>query len=349
MKRGSSALPSPAIAASRTISPFLDISGPRTSIMRGSPSTGKGPAGSRLAAVEQAVVARQVGRRLGQAVLPPVGGAATDRHAQLAQPFRDQRRIGHFADAQRHVEGFANQVHVAVVQDDLELQGGMPGEKFGDQRGQVTQPEGHGRADPERAMQLRAAPRHGLLRPGDVFQDALGVRIELLARFGHGELARVAHQQLHAKRRLQARDPAADELLGEQQLFGGSREAAGVDRGGEDANVVELHGASWSQGPLMLPRAAAPRARFRQPESDNESRAAYVSHGLASVQFHSSGAQTDGGTMPLAQQPPAVRSFIRPPASGPCARHCWRRRGSGTWATTRMRASSRSRRPARTR
>ncbi|KAH0444133.1 hypothetical protein KCU90_g988, partial [Aureobasidium melanogenum] len=105
----------------------------------------------------------------------------------------------------------------------------------------MRHPERHRRTDPQQPTRPRAPRRHGLFRIFHLAEDAPRALIKLLPEFGHGQLARIADQQLHAKPFLQRHHAPADELLGQRQPLCRRGEVMSVDRGDEDPHVIELH------------------------------------------------------------------------------------------------------------
>src|SRR5260370_2438670 len=105
----------------------------------------------------------------------------------------------------------------------------------------MRHPERHRRADPQEPSWPGAAQRHRLLGVFHLTENAPRTLVELLTEFGHGQLARIANQQLHAKRLFQRHHAPADELLRQRQPLCRGGEVMGVDRGDKDPHIIELH------------------------------------------------------------------------------------------------------------
>ena len=70
-----------------------------------------------------------------------VFGARTGNETDRAEAPREQCRIGQVADPYCHIQAFLDQVHFAVVEIEVDLDGRVAVEEIVDRFSQVTQPE----------------------------------------------------------------------------------------------------------------------------------------------------------------------------------------------------------------
>jgi hypothetical protein len=149
---------------------------------------------------DHAVAVQRV-RSLRDAVPREVGGRRAGRLLQRGQPARDQVAVGEVADAERAIDPFPHQVHVAVALAEKEFDAGV----FGEEARQVRHHEVAGQravdVHVERAAGLGAAEgAFGVLQVGDQPQATLVVR---LAVRGGAHVARGALEELRPQPGLQ--------------------------------------------------------------------------------------------------------------------------------------------------
>src|SRR5262249_60558867 len=105
-----------------------------------------------------------------------------------AQAARHERRVVELRDADGHVEPLREEIDEAVVEDQLDLDVGVPSQERAHHRPDVTLAEAHRRADAETAARRRLALGNLSLRVLEGGEDALAAVVDALARPGRAGL-----------------------------------------------------------------------------------------------------------------------------------------------------------------
>ena len=160
-------MPHPSRAARRAQAclDIVDAQPARHMQRRATPGTAKGPFPRAARSAEDGLVARQFGRHARRPSPLQVCGACHPQPPHLSHRTGGQRRVGQDADTQGNVDPLLDQVDVAVVQHQLDLDVAMGVEKPRNQRRNVTAAELYRRGDPEQPAHrgVAGAGRRGLV------------------------------------------------------------------------------------------------------------------------------------------------------------------------------------------
>lgn len=126
----------------------------------------------------------QIGRRRDQQAL------------QLTQPFRHHAGRMQFAEAQRHVDAFADDVGAAIVQQQLDGEIRMTFLERDGQRGDMPLSESGRRMQAQIALQLVVLAVQRLFRFVDRRHNRFEALIVIIAGLRQGDRTRAAKQQL---------------------------------------------------------------------------------------------------------------------------------------------------------
>nr|GEU28220.1 hypothetical protein [Tanacetum cinerariifolium] len=184
--------------------------------------------------VEHRLVVGQLGRVARLAVPGQVFGRGHHRARTAGQAPRGHGGVAERAQAQRHVGAAFQQIHVGIVQHQVERQFGVLVQEGRQVRHDVQPRKGDRRARHQPAGQARAHAARALLGVGGGIERAARALIICQSRFGGRQAPARAQQQLHAQFRLQLRDQFGDRRLAHVQPPGGAREGArfhDVDQG----------------------------------------------------------------------------------------------------------------------
>ena len=149
-----------------------------------------------VARVDEALGAKQIGRRRGNAVTAEVRRRGDHAAARLGNAARGHVGIGELAHAQGDVDAFLDEVDIPVVEHQFEFEVRMVVEKRRQTRHDMQPRETHRRRDPQFAREAgRRAARgnHGFV---GFLHRAFRALVEAGAGFGRREGARGAKQEL---------------------------------------------------------------------------------------------------------------------------------------------------------
>jgi len=160
--------------------------------------------------IAQHVVPAHVFRHLGNSALCPVGGRGAHHHVELHQPADDEVHVVDAPAGQVNVDAFADQVDLAVGEDQAHIHIGVELDELGDHVGHPP------RDQPVRCAHAQPSARMRAVRL-QVVERVLGHRHQFgaaveqhLAGVGEAQGAGGAVQQAHAAAGFEFRDVAAD-------------------------------------------------------------------------------------------------------------------------------------------
>lgn len=210
MKAGSSAMPSPAIAASRETSPLLM---PSTSLPpddQGTLRPLETPVGDTAIGVENSPVVFEVGWRGRHAVPRQIVRRGDEKPAAAGKRPRDKTGIGNQPVADDRIISIGSSIDAAVIEFERQFDLWMRGQKGIERRAEMHAAEGDGGGNPQRPGQ-RAAP-FGKIGRGftHLAHDPRRPLQEYGAVLRQRQLARRAVQQRSTQRLLHLRQPLAD-------------------------------------------------------------------------------------------------------------------------------------------
>jgi len=185
------------------------------------------------AAVDEAAVARQLGRNARQTMPPEIAGRGADDAAELADAAGDEARIDQPADAHGGVDALLHEIDEAV--GELQVDGDLrvAGEETGQRRRQVALAEQNGPADDELARRRGLEAGQGGLRLLDVAEDALAAGIVGVAALGQRQPPGGAVEQAGAELLLERGELPAHRGERRAERASGGRQAAGLHHAGE--------------------------------------------------------------------------------------------------------------------
>ncbi|MNZ31666.1 hypothetical protein D3C78_489710 [compost metagenome] len=163
-----------------------------------------------------------------------VGRGAQHPHLAAGEATGHQRRIRLLPEPQGDIDAGRDEIDVAIIQQDLELQPGVIPEKIRQVRDDVQAGEGDGRAHPQATTQASPALLHHGVGLVDLRQYLPGAPIIGLPRLGGGQTTGRAQQQAAAKTLLQLGNQLGDSGLTQPQPTPHRREGAGLHRQHED-------------------------------------------------------------------------------------------------------------------
>ncbi|MEM6617153.1 MAG: hypothetical protein AAF619_11525 [Pseudomonadota bacterium] len=108
----------------------------------------------------------------------------------------NQRRIGQVCDPDRDVEPVFEGVDEAIIELELDRDGGIFLEVFGDCRTEMECPEGHGRVDLENATRVAGLIDDFVFGSRNVVERGLDASIVDEPRLGRRDIARISGQKL---------------------------------------------------------------------------------------------------------------------------------------------------------
>ena len=158
-----------------------------------------------------------------------IGGRAHDAPANARDLAGRQSRIRQHAHAQRDVDALADEVDIAVVEDELDLELRMLGEEAAELRHDLQAGERHSRADPQPADKPGAGAARGELRLVGVRDRELRALVEYLPCLGRAEAAGRTQQQRDAEPLFELRHHLGDGGLADPQLARGRGERTRID------------------------------------------------------------------------------------------------------------------------
>ncbi len=185
---------------------------------------------------DDAVVVQQFIRRLGRAVALQIGGRGDDQAPVLDEAVNDQRGIRQAAVKDADVGTGVDDVHLAVGQEQFDLDTRMALEEFREQRRDLVVAEGDHRDDAQRPAQFGLGLRDGRLGLLDLLDDGTAAAVVVLALDGQVELPGGAVEQPHAEPFLQPRDQLAHRRRGQVHGPPGRRESAFLDHRDENGH-----------------------------------------------------------------------------------------------------------------
>jgi hypothetical protein len=151
----------------------------------------------------------------------------------------DQRRVFQHADAQRQVVTFAEQVHRPVTQIHFHRDLAIALQKQRQQTTQMRHGKRQRRTDANRPARLGGLAGDALLHLLDFAQQAQRRFVVALTQWRDVQAPGRTVQQAHTEALFELHQAPADELLGQPQLIGSSREAAGVHDLAKNTHVFE--------------------------------------------------------------------------------------------------------------
>ncbi|KOT02782.1 hypothetical protein DM50_4157 [Burkholderia mallei] len=213
----------------------------------------------------EAVVAREIVERPGHAGAREIG-RRRDAHAPvLAELERHERRIGQLAQAHRAIEPLVDEVDHPVGQIERDRHVRVRARKRGYERRDVAPAEARGRRHPQMPARLHAARGHARLGVLHVVDDALAILEERRAFERQRELARGAHEQLHAEPLLERVKPAADDRGRDPFRMRGRRQAAFRRNRGERFDLFEaIHPVCGRRAPAASSNPKSLQIRYRK-------------------------------------------------------------------------------------
>jgi len=166
----------------------------------------------------------------------------------VADLARGEAGVGELAHAQGDVDAFLDQVDVAVVQHEVDVELRMLFQEQRQARQHVQAREGHRGADAQAAGEGGGCAAGGALGFVGFLDRALGALVEAAARFGGRQAVGRSQQQAHAEAVFQLGDGLGDGRLSHAQQSGGAGEGAGFDDADEGFHRGQaVHGYSPSE------------------------------------------------------------------------------------------------------
>ena len=201
-------------------------------------------------AVDERVVPCQVGRLDRSAALRQVSRRGHQHPGVEPQVARAQRGIGQAPHADGDVDALLHQVHVAVLEDQLDLQARILAHEAHDQRHQHAPPEGHRGADAQPALHLGLQQRGHGLGLFDMVGDELALGVVQAADLGGRHATRAAVQQARAQLLFELGHELGGRGLAHAHLGGSLAERAQVDHANEQFDSEKaIHGNDYQQRP----------------------------------------------------------------------------------------------------
>ncbi len=179
--------------------------------------------------IDDGLVPHQVSRRLRHTHRVEIGGRADHESRTLRDLPCRQRGIGELTHAQRHIYALFDEVDVPVIENDIDIEGGVLRQKGGKARHDVNPCEGDGRADAQTARQRCSRAARGEFGLVGFLDRPLRALIEIPARLGRRQTVSRTQQQTRAEPLLELRDRFGDGWLADTQLLGSAGERAGLD------------------------------------------------------------------------------------------------------------------------
>ncbi len=208
-----------------------------------------------------------------------IAGGCEDRARPGRELARDGGRVRQGTHAQRQVDPLADEVDHPVVEDDLDIEVGVLGEKARQQRHHVKPREGGRRRDRQSPREPGASAPGGKLRLVGLGDGRPCPLVEAQARLRGAQAVRRANEQADLQPVLQLRDRLRDGGLAHVQEPGGAREGARFHDPHEGGHrLIPVHAIPpWNEryrpGPPVLSigagasiRASPPRSSGGRPE-----------------------------------------------------------------------------------
>jgi hypothetical protein len=107
-----------------------------------------------------------------------------------------QRRIQQLSHPQRHIDALLHEIDLAVIEHDVQTELGMLREELRQQRNEANAGKGDGGADAQSSLQPGAGAARSEFRLVSLLDRALGAFEITKPRFGWGQSARRAREQL---------------------------------------------------------------------------------------------------------------------------------------------------------
>ena len=229
--------PRPASSASRTNSAEFERMLPLTRSCCW--PSGPSQAPDILGAGRQAVVEIEIGERLRRADASRDTSARADHAMVGGELAGDERAVLQFADADREVEAFADDVDEAVGQVEIELDLGILGQEVR-QVGRDVQPaERRRRRHLEQAARLGVAAADEILRLLDQAQDVDDALEVAFAGLGQRQLAGGALEQARPEPLLEQADALGHDGGRQAHLAAGGRHVAGAGDACENVEIAD--------------------------------------------------------------------------------------------------------------
>src|SRR5579863_4136907 len=182
--------------------------------------------------VNDSLVRTQFGWGLWHSVCGEICGSPHNTAPTSAYLSPDRRQVTQRSHSQRNVYSRTDEVNIAILQHDVDLQRRMLCKERWQMRHQVKARKRYGCENTQPARQGRSCPARNEFRLFSLFDCSLGTFVEAPARFCQREAMRRSHQQTYAEPILKLRDRFRDGGLPDTQLLGCTGERARID----DAN-----------------------------------------------------------------------------------------------------------------
>src|SRR5258708_37505049 len=175
----------------------------------------------------------EIGRRCGGAGALEVAGRTQYQSPTSTDATGSQRRIQQLSHPQRHIDALLHEIDLAVIEHDFQVELWMLREELRQQGNEVNAGKSDGGADPQSSLQPGAGAARGEFRLVSLLDRALGAFEIAKPRFGRGQSARRAREQLDPEMAFELGDRLRDRRLPYAKLPRRAREGSRFDHPNE--------------------------------------------------------------------------------------------------------------------